>query len=77
MQQSYEMEINRTLKTKHAMNRRQQQVDEAMLLAQKELERIQNQDSKSKAKATSLHRKKKSTSKGPTKPFAQVKSRLY
>jgi len=78
VQNSYEMEITRQLQTKNAMNRRQMQVDEAMLLAQKEFDRLQAQEAaKKKAGASSLNRKKKSTSKGPAKPFAQVKSRLY
>jgi len=50
-----------------------------MLSAKKELERLQNHDNTKGKKqgASSLNRKKKSTSKGPVKPFAQVKSRLY
>lgn len=77
VQNSYEMEITRQLQTKNAMNRRQMQVDEAMQLAQKEFDRIQEKENAKKNKGSSLNRKKKSTSKGPVKPFAQVKSRLY
>ena len=48
-----------------------------MQLAQKEFDRIQEKENAKKNKGSSLNRKKKSTSKGPVKPFAQVKSRLY